>query len=93
MRIYGNEGHNIEGATQMKTAIESSNRLLDVVTVVGSVPPRIDNGECTCQDVSLLNNFEITDAGVRVWRAYGIGTGKLLKSENLSSLPSHNTVT
>ena len=40
-----------------------------------------------------LNKFEITDAGVRVWRAYGIGTGKLLKSENLSSLPSHNTVT
>ena len=40
-----------------------------------------------------INNFEITDPGVRVWRAYGIGTGKLLKSENLSSLPSHNTVT
>ena len=93
MRIYGIEGHNIEGATQMKTAIELSNRLSDVVTVVGSVPPRIDNGECTCQGVSLLNNFEITDAGVRVWRAYGIGTSKLLKSENLSSLPSHNTVT
>ena len=73
MRIYGNEGHNIEDATQMKTAIESSNRLgpiSDVVTVVGSVPPRIDNGECTWQGVSLLNNFEITDPGVRVWRAY-----------------------
>ena len=93
MRIYGNEGHNIEDATQMKTAIESSNRLSDLVTVVGSVPPRIDNGENTWQGVSLLNNFEITDAEVRVWRAYGIGTGKLLKSENLSSLPSHNTVT
>ena len=53
----------------------------------------IENGECTWQGVSLLNNFEITDAGVRVWRAYGIDIGKLLKWENLSSLPSHNTVT
>ena len=79
MRIYGNEGYNIEDAAPMKTAIESSKRLPDVVTVAGSVPPRIDNGECTWQGVSLLNNFEITDVGVRVWRAYGIGTGKLMK--------------
>ena len=49
MRIYGNEGHNIEDAAQMRIALQSSNTLLDAVTVVGSVPRRIDNGECTCK--------------------------------------------
>ena len=42
------------------------------------------------EDVSLINNVEYNGDGIRVWKAYGVGPGKLLKLENppLSELPS-----
>ena len=34
-------------------------------------------------DVSLLHNYQYCKDGLKVWKAYNIGTGKLLKWENL----------
>ena len=36
-------------------------------------------------DISLLYNFKFEDSGTRVWKAYNIGEGKLLKYLNCKS--------
>ena len=38
-------------------------------------------------DISLLYNFKFGDSGIRVWKAYNIGEGKLLKYKNLQIQP------
>ena len=93
MRIYLNSGNDIETPYQIKDAILSSGgvdavnlSLCQSITSSKLQPIKIDN-------VSLLNNFQYEDEGVRVWRAYGIGPGKLLKSNKfqyptLRELPS-----
>ena len=41
--------------------------------------------------VSKLSNVEFTKEGIRVWRAYGVGPGKL-KSAPKSQIPSADTL-
>ena len=36
--------------------------------------------------ISFLNNFRYESKGIRVWKTYGIGPGKLLSSKNLRNL-------
>ena len=42
------------------------------------------------EGVSLLNNVRYEDDGIRVWKAYGIGSGKLIKLQypSASQLPT-----
>ena len=42
------------------------------------------------EGVSLLNNIKYEDDGIRVWKAYGIGSGKLIKLQypSVSELPT-----
>ncbi len=41
------------------------------------------------EGISFLNNFRYESKGIRVWKAYGIGPGKLLSSKKLQN-PSPN---
>ena len=84
MKIYLNEGHDIETAEQMVAAIESQGGVPGVrVKLCGpqneGVPFPVK-----WEGISFLNNMKFSKEGIRVWRAYGIGTGKLKLWEDFS---------
>ena len=76
--IYLNSGHDIETPEQMTDAIRSPGgvsslrvTLCDSITSPSMYSYKID-GE------SLLSNIEFSEEGIHVWRAYSVGTGKLI---------------
>ena len=90
MRIYLNSGSDIETPTQMKDAILSSGGMQAVnVTLCESIASP-DMPSLKIEGVSLLNNVRYEDDGIRVWKAYGIGSGKLIKLQypSASQLPT-----
>ena len=80
IRIYLNEGHDVENIWQMKQAIESRGGNQGVIVFIVSVNKQHGTQKLKINDekISLLNNFELTVAGIRVWRAYNIGTGRCI---------------
>ena len=90
MRAYLSSGHDIESADQMYDAMTSSwgipsfsVTLCDSVTAVQADPYKIDG-------VSFLSNIAYTTEGIRIWRAYNIGPGKLIHGAevNTAKLPA-----
>ena len=78
MKIYLNSGHDIKTAEQMVLAMESSGGVPSVrVTLCGPQPP-VKPPAIKWDGVSFLNNFEYTRDGIRIWRAYNVGKGKLI---------------
>ena len=78
MNIYLNAGHDISTPEQMCEAMLSSDGIpsLNVIlcgSVKGEVPAYKIDG------ISLLSNIEYSTQGIRAWRAYGIGEGKIVK--------------
>ncbi len=94
MKFYLNAGNDIETAEQMKTAIESSGCIPGVHVCLCGPQPTSDlkvkwDGE------SLINNVEYKDKEIKVWRAYGIGPGKVLplcKFDLANTLPEVNKI-
>ena len=86
MRIHLNSGNDIETPAQMVDAILSSGGVPAVnITLCESIT--VPNMPLLkVEGVSLLNNVEYNDDGIRVWKAYGIGCGKLLKLQYPSAL-------
>lgn len=78
MQIFLNEGHDIESASQMKTAIESSGGIPGVVVTVAETPQRQTGKNLTWDGVSFINNVEYNSEGMKVWKAYNIGPGKVV---------------
>ncbi|CAB3998470.1 Hypothetical predicted protein [Paramuricea clavata] len=77
MRIHLNEGHDIEAAEQMVAAIESQGGVSGVrVTLCGPQGDEVPF-PVKWEGISFLNNMKFSKEGIRVWRAYGIGPGKL----------------
>ena len=78
MHIYLNSGHDIETPEQMTNAIRSSSGVPSLsVTLCDSITsPSMDSYKI--DGVSLLSNIEFSEEGIRAWRAYGVGTGKLI---------------
>ena len=71
-------------AEQVKKALESHGSVRSVVPYVVENPESA--GKCPTPripDVSLLHNYQYCNDGVKVWKAYNIGTGKLVTWENL----------
>ena len=99
MRLHLNEGHNIEFAEDMVKAMSSRGgvpgvhvTLCEEVTVPSPFQGKIDG-------VSSLSNIAYEDDGMRVWKAYGIGSGKVLadkpscSSQQLPRLTTTNCTT
>ena len=82
MRIYVNAGHDIETASQMMTAIESSGGMAGVSMTMSGPQPTAKSAPVKWEGVSFINNIEYSNDGMRVWRAYGIGCGKFLPWSN-----------
>ena len=98
MRIYLNAGNDIETPEQMKDAILSSGGVSGVnVALCESVQvPTVLSSKI--EGISQLSNVEYKEEGLLVWRAYGIGDGKLIPTDKLrcpspSDLPTLNGVT
>lgn len=90
MRIHLNSGNDIETPAQMVDAILSSGGVPAVnISLCESITVP-DMPSLKVEGVSLLNNVEYNVDGIRVWKAYDIGCGKLLKLQypSASELPT-----
>ncbi|CAH3144982.1 unnamed protein product [Pocillopora meandrina] len=91
MHIHLNSGNDIEKLAQMVEAILSSGGVASVsVTRYESItsPPMVT---CKIDGLSKLSNTELTIEGIRVWRAYGVGPGKLISAPK-AEIPSPDTL-
>ena len=98
MRIYLNAGNDIETPEQMRDAILSSGGVPGVnVALCETVQvPKVLSSKI--EGISQLSNVEYKEEGLLVWRAYGIGDGKLIPTDklhcpSLSDLPTLTGVT
>ena len=79
IRRFVNEKNDVVTAEDMKTALESHGGLKGCrVTVVELDSSQDLQDDYKIPGISLLYNFEYEKKGVRMWKAYGIGKGKLL---------------
>lgn len=86
---YVNEGNDIINAFQLKRAIESGQGTAEVkASYVAAKPSSTFN--IKWDGISLLNNFEYEETGVRAWRAFNVGFGRVVpwaKFERLMKQP------
>ena len=79
-----NEENDVISAEQVKKALESHGGVRSVVPYM--VEYLESAGKCPTPcipDVSLLHNYQHCNDGLKVWKAYNIGTRKLVAWENL----------
>ena len=74
---YVNEGNDVINDLELKTAIDSDQGTTGVKAsyVTGKPSSTFD---IKWDGISLLNNFEYDESGVRVWRAFNMGSGKVV---------------
>ena len=79
IRVYINEGHDVTTVEEMKTAL-SSNGGLDGVRVTVLTPSSVfsDQEQSKITSVNKFNNFQYVNGSIIVWRAYGVGKGKMV---------------
>ena len=78
MKIHLNAGNNIETGREMVAAMLSSGGIPGVhaTLAIPSTSPRPVSAKL--EDVSAISNIEYGKDHLRVWRAYGIGLGKVV---------------
>ena len=82
---YVSEGNDVINALQLKTAIESGQGTTGVkASYVAAKPSSTFN--IKWDGISLLNNFEHDESGVRVWRAFNVGPGKVVPWANFEGV-------
>ena len=85
IRRYCNEGHDVISAHDMRTALTQR-----LVRGTSACVCTIDETKQTLEvkkidSFSRYHNFKFEKKGVRLWRAYGIGPGKLIQFKDLIS--------
>ncbi len=79
IRRFVNENHDVVSAEDMEVALESHGGLKGCRAAVVEVDSSKDLFEGNkIPDISLLYNFQYETGGIRVWKAYEVGKGKLL---------------
>ena len=88
MRVYLNQGSNVETAKEMVDAIQSLGGVPGVDVTLCS-PSQISKPSLNVkiEGVSLISNIEYSDGSLRVWKAYGIGPGKCIQLTKLDIPP------
>ena len=82
IRRYVNEKHDVVTAANMKEALESHGGIAGCRAAVAEIVVEKETGGGNkLKGISKFNNFEFTEAGIRVWRAYQIGPGSLVSYE------------
>ena len=86
INVYLNKGHDVNNATQMKEAMESNGRIPGVIVkYVKLHEASFDKIMAKWDGISALNNFQFEERGIRVWKAYKIGPGKLVPCKDIQS--------
>ena len=81
MRRYINEGHDIRSAADMKAAIDSYGGVKGCQAAVVNVQEHNQTmKKHKMSGIQALNNFIFESEGLRVWKAYNVGPGKLFSS-------------
>ena len=93
IRRWVNEKHDVLTALDMKTALESHGGLKGCRIAVVKIDPVAENASPPNKipGISLLNNFAFTKNGIRVWRAYNVGLGKVLLYKDLNVQTQQDT--
>lgn len=79
VRAYINAGNDVTNAEEMKRAIESNGGVSGTTTVFCAPLDIPDaNPFPKWKGVSLINNIQYNATDMKVWRAYGMGTGKVV---------------
>ncbi|KAK3709231.1 hypothetical protein QZH41_015435, partial [Actinostola sp. cb2023] len=93
IKRWANEGHDVLTAEDMKQAIESHGGLKGcraAVVEVDTSKEIVKENKIT--GISLLNNFSFSEAtGIRTWRAYDIGPGRLMTYSDLQTVTQGDT--
>ncbi|XP_031562195.1 uncharacterized protein LOC116297995 [Actinia tenebrosa] len=90
-RVYINEGNDVVTAKQLESAILSNGGVKGVRVV--SLQSIANSQETTQKipNISKLNKFEfLSGEKIKVWRAYGIGTGKVIRIEKPSTTEANH---
>ena len=84
IRRYVNEKHDVTTAINIKEALESHGGIRGCRAAVAAINVANDTGGTNkIKGISKLNNFEISEDGIRVRRAYQIGPGRLVSYEGM----------
>ena len=88
------EGNDINSPSDMKRALDSYGGVKScrVATVDVDVSKQVMTDH-KWKGIQSLNNFEFLSTGMRVWIAFGVGKGKLLKNKVLEGMASHQPST
>lgn len=79
-----NEGNDMTSASHIKKALEMHGGVQGVIPYVVEMPGTVKESSIPrIPDVSLLHNYEYLKEGLKVWKAYNIGEGKLLSWQTL----------
>lgn len=82
---YADEGHDVTSPFDMKQALESYGGLRGTFTSVVSVDKHLEpKVSIKIPTINQLNNFQFTEAGIVVRKAYKIGNGKMFENSKLS---------
>jgi hypothetical protein len=86
VRRYINEGHDVQNAQDLRDAIISEGGLNGVrVALVDADDTEMKSKlpQVKLAGISFLDNFEYSDKGVKVWKAFEVGKGKLLNQSEI----------
>lgn len=92
IRRWVNGKHNVTTAQEMKEALESYGGLRGCRAAVVEVDTtKKANKDDKIPGVSILNNLQFEDTGIRVWTAYKIGLGRLIPYVELQATSQGDT--
>ena len=92
IKRWVNEKHDVLSASDMKNALESYGGVKGCRAAVVQVNVSAENSSTNkIPGISLLNNFAFVESGIRVWRAYNNGLGKVLTYKDLDISPQQDT--
>jgi len=85
IRRYVNAGHDVENASDMKRALDSYSGVRGCrasVVKVNTSAQQIHSHNWT--GVQMFSNFQFSEGGIRMWKAYNIGQGKFVHYQKLT---------
>ncbi|XP_028519078.1 uncharacterized protein LOC114576513 [Exaiptasia diaphana] len=91
IRRFINEGNDVNTAYDLCQAILSSGSVRGVrVALIDGTKLTPLTSDSKLEGISTLNNFEVTKDGLICWKAYKIGTGKLVSWSSLTARETLN---
>jgi len=88
MKIFLNSGNNIGSAEEKKNAIFSWGGVPSVNVTVSGQSEASTLSTVRLEGVSAISNIEYSEEGLRAWKTYNIGPGKLIQWEKLDVQPN-----